>query len=777
MTFSSLRTKLILILLVLLSLLATATGLATLSAMKRDSELQAGHILRVASKVLREALNNRASQLSSSVQILATDFGFRRAVATAEQETIESVLANHGNRINASLTLLLSPSGALLVSSDSTIKATDIAPLFQQTQGHNAAAVNDILHLAGQPYQLVLAPVRAPALIAWVGMGFPLDSTLAKQIRGITDLDISFVAKQAQGYQIYTSTLDSVYQQQLPALLDTLINDAGIPHNNPQQDYISLAMPLDQQQQLWAVQHLSNQRWLSSYQQFRHQLLLIFGAALSLTLLAGIIFARSITQPLKALSYFARRIGQGFDETIPVRGNDEVALLSRTLSAMQHDIRQREQQLQFNAEHDSLTGLYNRTAVERLLPDLLASSDGSLLQINIQQFKHINDVLGFSNGDILLQQLARRLKLGPELPVMLARLGGDEFLLVYNTLLTEGQVRAKLAALGEGYQLANSQINLKLCIGIYHFFCQQSNVNDALRRVDIALDNARQTPQRTAIYLQGQDESHQRELMLIRDLPEALHNGQFYAVYQPKIDLASQQCSSAEALIRWQHPKLGLIAPDEFIRLAEHSGNISLISDWMLQQVIAQTAKWWQQGLRLQIAVNLSVHDLLNPALADNINAQLQQYKLSAAALALEVTESAIMQDAATVIAQLQRIRGLGITLAIDDFGTGQSSLAYLKQLPVHELKIDRAFIKDIDHNSNDALIVAATTQLAHSLGFVVTAEGLENQAGLAKLQQCGCDRVQGYYFSRPLQADAFATWLQHYTSNHPHWLNAQTVK
>lgn len=777
MTFSSLRTKLILILLVLLSLLATATGLATLNTMKRDSELQAGHILNVAGKVLGEALNNRASQLSSSVQILATDFGFRRAVATAEQDTIESVLANHGNRINASLTLLLSPNGTLLASSDNTIKTTDIAPLFQQTLGHNTAAVNDILHLAGQPYQLVLAPVRAPALIAWVGMGFPLDSTLATQIRGVTDLDISFVAEQPQGYQLYTSTLDDPHQLQLPALLDTLINKAGKPHTNPQQDYISQAMPLDKQQQLWAIQHLSNQRWLSSYQQFRHQLLLIFGAALSLTLLAGIIFARSITQPLKALSYFARRIGQGFDETIPVRGNDEVALLGRTLSAMQHDIRQREQQLQFHAEHDSLTGLYNRTAVERLLPSLLANSDGSLLQINIQQFKHINDVLGFSNGDILLQQLARRLKLGPEMPVMLARLGGDEFLLVYNILLTEAQMRAKLAALGEGYQLADTQINLKICIGMYHFFCQQSNVNDALRRVDIALDNARLTPQRTAIYLQGQDESHQRELMLIRDLPEALHNGQFYAVYQPKIDLASQQCHSAEALIRWQHPKLGLIAPDEFIRLAEHSGNISLISDWMLQQVIAQTAKWQQQGLHLQIAVNLSVYDLLNPALADNINAQLQQYQLSAAALALEVTESAIMQDTATVITQLQRIRSLGITLAIDDFGTGQSSLAYLKQLPVHELKIDRAFVKDIDHNSNDALIVTATTQLAHSLGFVVTAEGLENQAGLAKLQQCGCDKVQGYYFSRPLHGEAFVTWLQQYNSLHPHWLNAQAVK
>lgn len=763
MIFSSLRTKLILILLVLLSLLATATGLATLSTMKRDSKMQAGQILSVASKVLREALNNRAGQLSSSVQLLAADFGFRRAVATAEQETIESVLINHGSRINARLTLLLSPDGTLLVSSEPAISAADIAPLFKQTQGNNTAPVNDILHLAGQPYQLVLAPVRAPTLIAWVGMGFPLNSALAEQIKGVTGMDISFVAEQAQGYQLYTSTLDVAYQQQLPTMLDTVIDNTGSPQSNPQQDYISLAMPLDQQQQLWAVQHLSNQRWLSSYQAFRQQLLLIFGAALSITLLVGIIFARSITQPLKALSYFARRIGQGFDETIPVRGNDEVALLSRTLSAMQHDIRQREQQLQFSAEHDSLTGLYNRTAVERLLPELLNSSDGSLLQINIQQFKHINDVLGFSTGDILLQQLARRLALGSEAPALLARLGGDEFLLVYNSLLAEGQIKAKLAALGEGYQVNDSQINLKICIGVYHFFSQQSNVNDALRRVDIALDNARLTPQRAAIYLQGQDESHQRELMLIRDLPEALHNGQFYAVYQPKIDLMSGQCSSAEALIRWQHPKLGHIAPDEFIRLAEHSGNISFISNWMLHQVITQAATWWQQGLQLQIAVNLSVHDLLNPSLADDIAAQLQQYQLPAAALALEVTESAIMQDAATIIAQLQRIRNLGITLAIDDFGTGQSSLAYLKQLPVHELKIDRAFVKDIEHNSNDALIVAATTQLAHSLGFIVTAEGLENQAGLAKLEQCGCDKVQGYYFSRPLTAANFLTWVQDY--------------
>ncbi|HEX5791839.1 MAG TPA: EAL domain-containing protein [Rheinheimera sp.] len=760
MIFRSLRTKLIVVMLLLLSLLATATGLATLNTMKRDSEAQARQILTVSGKVLTETLNNRARQLSSSVQILATDFGFRRAVATAEQETIESVLANHGNRINASLMLLLGTDGSLLASSETSINAADIAPLFNQTQGKSTEPVADIQQLAGQPYQLVLAPVKAPALIGWVGMGFPLDQPLAQQILALTGLDISFVGQHADNYQLFSSTLDQQHQQLLPGLLNPLIAQAGTALNNPEQDYISLAMPLDQQQQLWAVQHLPNQRWLSSYQEFRQQLLLIFSAALSLALLVAIIFARSITQPLDALSQFARRIGQGFDATPPPGGNDEVGVLSRTLTTMQQDIIQREQQLRFNAEHDTLTGCYNRTAAERLLQPWLDKLDGCLLQLNIQQFKDINDVLGFSNGDVLLQQLAQRLQQLVPAPQLLARLGGDEFVLLYDNCLLSEQVQKLLKPLLNGYMLQRSSINLKLTAGIYNFTSGQLSVNDALRRVDIALDNARRTPDGLAFYQQGQDESHQRELTLIRDLPEALANGQFFALYQPKVNIKLQNCTSAEALIRWQHPELGLIPPDQFIRLAEHSGNIGLISKWMLRQVIMQAALWWQQGLCLQLAVNLSVSDLLDPALADDISALLAQYQLPAAALALEVTESAVMEDADTVIAQLHRLRTLGISLSIDDFGTGQSSLAYLKQLPVNEVKIDRAFVKDIEHNTNDALIVSATTQLAHSLGFSVTAEGLENQAGLALLLECGCDKVQGYYFARPLNPQQLQDWL-----------------
>lgn len=773
MPFTSLRSKLIVILILLLSLLALASGIATLRAMKQDSQAQARDILTVANKVLRQTLDSRAEQLSNSVSILAADFAFRRAVATEEQETIASVLQNHGNRINANLVLLLSPEGTLLSSSEQGLTQASITPLFTQA-GNNKLTIAGILPLNGKPYQLVLAQVKAPNLIAWVGMGFLLDAPLAGNIKQITGLDISFVSQQAQQINLATSTLDQRHQQQLPAQLPQLLSQPDTALSNAEQDYISAAVPLDSASTLWAVQHLPNQRWISSYQHFRQQLVLIFGAALSLALLVAVVVARGITKPLNALTEFASRIGQGVDEQPPpTRGNDEVALLSKTLSTMQLDIRKREQQLLFNAEHDSLTGCYNRTAFERLLARQPLNG-GCLVQINLKDFKNINDALGFSNGDKLLQQLASRLDTLRQPPQLSARLGGDEFVLWYSSELQQQQLQQLMQKLSQGYQLQGSQINLTLYAGVFCADSTELNVNDMLRRVHIALETARDTSEGMAWYQSGQDESHQRELTIIRDLPNALQTNQLYVVYQPKVDLATASCSGAEALIRWQHPQLGFIPPDQFISLAEHAGCIGMVTQWMLQQVIAQAASWWQQGHRVRIAINLSAVDLANPLLLEDIQHLLAQHQLSAEALALEVTESAVMRDTQQAVAQLSRLRDLGIKLAIDDFGTGQTSLAYLKKLPVHEVKIDRAFVKDIEHNTDDALIVAATTQLAHGLGFAVTAEGLENHSGLTPLLNCGCNTVQGYYFSKPLKNDDFIAWLQQFASNASQWITPE---
>ena len=772
--FDSLRSRLIVSLVSLLTILALASGLATLNTMKKDSEQQARQVLRVAANVFLQALENRASQLTNSVSILASDFGFRRAVATVEQETILSVLENHGGRVHADLVLLLSPSGDLLASTSSDLNNDNVKPLFLQSKSNQSGTVNDILVLAGSSYQLVLVPVKAPQTIAWVGMGFSLNKQLAEQIKGITDLDISFTTNSDKGNQTLHSTLDSKIQQSLLPLLPSLVDTRQQPFSSNEDQFLSLALALDQQQLLWAVLHYPSSRWQESYQQIRQQLLVIFGLSLTLALLLAFVIARSITQPLRLLSHFASQIGQGVNTKDLPAAKGEIGLLGNTLQKMQLDIRSREAELLYQAEHDSLTALKNRGAAERKLAELLPSENVGLLLLNIKNFRHINDALGFANGDSLLQQMAQRLHQLQPAPLLAARLGGDEFLLLYTQHFTEEQLEQFIRQLHTGYLLADSPLSLKVSVGAYNIAPGSVHANDAIRRLDIALSHAKQQPGLLAFYQQGQDESHQRELTILRDLPAALQQNQLFVVYQPKVDLAQRSCSSAEALIRWVHPELGFVPPDEFIKLAEHSGNIALVTEWMLNTVVAQLALWYQQGKKITVAVNLSAHDLTNPQLPADIAALLKVHNLPPAVLALEVTEGAVMQDPKRVIQILSQLRDMGIELAIDDFGTGQSSLAYLKQLPVHEVKIDRAFIKDIEHNQDDALIVSATSQLAHSLGLKVTAEGLENLAGLAKLQQYQCDKVQGYFFSKPLTAEHFSEWLQHFGQHSQQWFEQE---
>lgn len=752
--FDSLRSRLLLILPGLLTLMTVAMGYAALGAMQRDSQAQAQQSLNVASRVFREALSNRTGQLSNSAQLLASDFAFRQAVALREQETISTVLDNHGQRIKANLTILLTPDGELVAASDDTLTQQQLGPLVQDVRQSAQQPVADIVFINGQALQMVLVPVRAPAVIAWAGMGFVLDKQLAGQIKALTDLDISFVY---QPTGLNAQVLATTLEQHNPLLPDTT-------------QILTDEVRLDPAGTMLARLHLSTLRWQQSYQQARDQLLLICGISLLLALLVAISFARSITKPILLLTDFARRIGLGEQPAAPPAHYGEVGVLSSTLQNMRNALTQREQQILFQARHDSLTGLVNRHWVENRLPELLQQQQLWLLLINIKDFKHINDAFGYQNGDALLLQLTQRLQQLQQTVELLARIGGDEFLLVSSQPLDMIQTEALQQQLSNDFVLEGSRLNLKLAMALYPVPQGELSANNALRRVDISMAHAKNAPGLIACYQTGQDESHQRELTLLQDLPLSLQSGQMFVVYQPKVELALQKACSAEALIRWQHPQLGFVPPDEFIRLAEHSGLISRVTDWMIAQVIRQLAEWQQQGIEMSVAVNLSAHDLLSQDLPGQIAALLQQHQLPATALALEVTEGAVMQDPQQVINNLQRLRQMGITLAIDDFGTGQSSLAYLKRLPVHEVKIDRAFVKDIEHNSNDVLIVSTTSELAHGLGLQVTAEGLENLAGLTLLQQAGVDKVQGYYFAKPMRAADFTQWLEQFNQDASRW-------
>lgn len=758
MKLDSLRVRLIGVLLGLLTALSFAMAIATLNAMQKEQSEQSVQALDVASRVFAEALHNRSTQLSSSVRLLASDFGFRQAVALREQDTIDSVLGNHAARIDASFAVLLSPQGEVLASNNPKINPEQIKSLFTQAQTSGSESIADIVYSDHSAYQLVMVPVKAPLVIAWVGMGFQLDQTLANQIKGITDLDISFTANLAGQLDVLASTLPHVS----PSLL--VRSDAS---NGINTDWLSTSIVLDQNNRIEAWLHLATARYQQNYQQTRAQFLAIFGLGLTVALLLGLWFARSVTRPLQHLTDFARALGKNLTAPMPTIQGAEVAVLAHTLDHMRGSLVEREQQIQYQSQHDRLTGLANRLWVEQRLPELLRQVGVQLLLVNIKDFKHVNDAFGYHNGDLLLGQLARRLEQTNDL-LLLARLGNDEFLLVLPAGFTETDFRRWQQQWSTEFRLGDSALNLKLALALYTP-PTAVDVNDALRRVDIAMVHAKQEPALFVRYQSGQDESHQRELMLLHDLPLSLQSGQMFVVYQPKVDIQQRQIHHAEALIRWQHPKLGFVPPDEFIRLAEHSGLISSVTDWMIEQVIQQVAHW-QQQTPVQVAVNLSAYDLLNPQLPDFIAALLDTYQVSPDYLALEVTEGAVMQDPNQVIQNLQRLRSMGISLAIDDFGTGQSSLAYLKRLPVHEVKIDRAFVKDIENNLNDRLIVATTTSLAHGLGLKVTAEGLENAAGLSLLLEANVDIVQGYYFSKPLKAEDFEAWLQQFHQQLPRW-------
>lgn len=762
----SFQARLIIFVLVLLALVQLGTAVAVLSSLKEDNYAQGVHSIDVSRNIFDLLLEERAEQLTKSVEILTSDFGFKQAVATQETGTIRSVLQNHGARINADISLLLSPRGEIITATQELNINNIISELVTEARRSGGSSISTMMAFENRAYQLVLVPVKAPNIVAWVGMAFSLDQALAEQIKNVAGLDISFV-NGANGSFIVPvgSTLPQEEQSTLFANLGNIGNMLQFPVFSNDEKYLSLGVDLGIEKQ-WGIIHLPYGPWLESYNNTRNQLLLIFSAALALALLLGAIFARNMTKPISRLVDYAKQIGLGANKVKAPSLNGEFCVLSNTMETMQDSIKNREEELTYRASHDALTGLFNQSAVELHLADILPKEQGSLVLVNIRHFKSINNMLGVDVGNILLSKVAERLQSWKKSSETLARLHGDKFLLIFNQNVSS-QDCSDLKALfekefqTEGGSGAQSCMRLDISIAVLHFEQATASVNSAMRRLDIVSDTARRESGLCVFYEQGQDENHQRQLTIIRDLPAALASNQLFVVYQPKVGVAANDCQEAEALIRWIHPELGFLPPDEFITLLEHAGSIQLLTKWVINTVLSQLSVWWENGYEIRVAVNLSAHDLVDEELPAMVAEALKANNLTERALALEVTESAVMKDRTKVINVLNALQEMGIHLAIDDFGTGQSSLAYLRELPVNEVKIDRAFIQYIDTNKGDEFIAKATIGLSHSLGFQVTAEGAENAEGVELLRHYECDKIQGYFFAKPMIAEDFFKWRE----------------
>ena len=476
----------------------------------------------------------------------------------------------------------------------------------------------------------------------------------------------------------------------------------------------------------------------------------------------------SLSQDYAPISRAAR------DAFLPVAGVFELVLIALyaslfpIMSRVTRRLHRQMLEIEHQALHDDLTGLPNRAffreSAEQAFAEAREEGSGvAVLLIDLDRFKEINDTLGHESGDLLLAELGGRLQEILRGTDTVARLGGDEF-----AVLAPGQHDAQTAmrvadrirrGLDDPFIVAGLTLEVEASVGIALFPDHGDDVETIMRHADVAMYVSKEA-HAPRVYTPEQDHYSPDRLALVGELRRALEHKELVLHYQPQLALPSGDVQSVEALVRWQHPDHGLLPPDRFLPLAEHTGLIRPLTRYIIDAALRQARAWRDEGGDIAVAVNLSARDLLDISLPDEVRDLLIKWRIDANRLELEVTESTLLTDPARAGLVLDRLSALGVTIAIDDFGTGYSSLNYLKRLPVDVLKIDRSFVQNLADSEHDAVIVRSTIDLGHNLGLRVVAEGVESQEIWDRLAALGCDTAQGFHISRPIDAAAVSEWL-----------------
>ncbi|MCC2617591.1 EAL domain-containing protein [Aestuariibacter halophilus] len=756
-----------------LVLLTALTILANVwTATSEQARNQVDRELTVAENVLRQALDSRAAQLYNSASVLTADFGFKQAVATRDRNTIESVLLNHGQRIEADLMAVTSLKGDIDVMSPALVATGQriVAPGIRENVLQQGGTIAFLL-IDGRLYQTMFLTVDAPTPIAIAMVGFEVDQGLARQLKNITRLETTIHAIPEQGPDAWISTLpddqkDGVLSQASLSWLALLTVDS--------QQYLSQQFDLNSDYgltvQIILSSELSSQ--FEAYRALQANISLIALLAIVLSLLIAFWLARKVARPIVSLAGVADAIARGdYQPRESVNSElQEFNQLSEAFEVMQGSIKEREDRIVYQANHDPLTLLHNRYHIETLLEDKFASSEGfQTIGINIFGFRGINDVFGYHNGDQCLRELASRVA---ALGGMAARLTGGELLWIPTQPVDQQTLERVKQKLEQPIESDNVVINLKVAMGILTCPEDASSPEHLFRRLNIVLDEAQITRQLILPYDTMLEQRYLRRLSIISELKRALveDDDQLSVAYQPKLNLKQGRITGVEALLRWNNPALGFVSPDDFISVAEQAGFIGQVTDWVINRVVKDIQGFTAAGISLNVAINLSAQDVLNQQLLPGVLSLLDRHGVSKDALSFEITESDLVKDPKAAIVHLQAIRDAGFSLAIDDFGTGYSSMAYLKNLPVNTLKVDKSFVLNLDSEPGDQNIVQTVIELAHTFDMSVVAEGIENQPSLQLLADWGCEWAQGYFICKPIPAQQLIDWYAQH--QHTDWLS-----
>ncbi len=765
-TVRSLQSKILILFLFLLLVVQLVSFFSTYRANRQLENIQLSGHLENAKAVFDTQYNNRRYYLSAFAETAAKDYGLK-SVLKEDNKSFLVALNNHRKRINSDLAMAIDEDGTVFAQLV-TYKTQDGKTKVRVGKGQgtkfgqrNSLLENDsaqLVMLDNKLYQLSFAQLKSGGkTIGWVGFGYLIDITLAQEMANLTDVNVGFVLKTTEGYDVVASSDEAKYPAN-GAHYETIIA-------NLQDAYVNETVSLGRldEQVASAILFKSKADILESVGIAWPRLFLIIVLTVGLSILGALAIARSITRPVKQLVTQVKSITQGnYDKNVDVTGSKELLQLSDEFNNMTKAIVSREETISFQAFHDPLTHLANRNAlINELELRTKAGEKFLVIQACYLRADEITDTLGYQVGDEVVTEVANRF-IHSQLDFECFHLGGEDFVLLAKEQELEPLMESLIKALNIRCEFENISLHLQFAFGVV---CSSQHnhgsASELLQKSNVAIQHGIKAKKAYQVYDPVFDQDAVERLFLTNSLKQAIEENQLILFYQPKLSLDTMTVSHVEALVRWQHPERGLIPPDAFISIAEKTGQMDKLTRWVTNAAMAQYVKWQEKGIDINIAINISAENIMNKSYPDYVIGLKEQHKLCDSAITLEVTEDAVVADPKKATMMLNYLRDSGFKLSIDDYGTGYSSLAQLKQLPVQELKIDRSFVQHLTEDESDKIIVKSTIELAHNMKLSVVAEGIEDEASLLWLKSQGCQLAQGYFISRPLPADAFDEWIE----------------
>ncbi|HRP09903.1 MAG TPA: GGDEF domain-containing protein [Terricaulis sp.] len=743
--FSHLRLKLTFLYAGLFFVALTLIGAITYAVVDGATARMARAQLDTASAMFERTARLRTAQLQEGAARAAEDAALRSALAAGQAEGMRARLSALRARLQTDRVFLVTAGGLMIGEDGSGVGS--VPPGLQSTLARQSAP-SGVLQLDGALYRAVTAPLEGAE--GWVLVADALDIEELDQIGALAAIPLEAeLLTRAGGDWTTRDAIDRDAVNEFIQRSESGAHDAILTMHGERAVGVAAPLAVIDGAPVMLLLRYPLSSALSPYRALFNSLIAIGVVGLALVVVATWLLARGITQPLSTLEAAARNLREGVYEPVTVRTRDELSRLAASFNAMIDTIREREKRITHLAYHDTETRLHNRLALERRLAAATQPARLYLAAIGVDRFADVRGAIGYAHAGGLIRRLGARLaRLAPNGPM--ARLSSDTLGIAF-IADSEEEARkradALISHLEQPIDLEGQVVDVNITIGIAQPRGREETPAQMIERASIGLDQARAARVKASFFDEAAYGDPARNLSLMGEMRRALASGDISLAHQAKYNFRTGKIDSVEALVRWRHPTRGMISPDLFVPMAEETGHVRAMTDWVLERAIEEQRAMAAAGWPLAVSLNISGRLLGDQ---DFASAALAAARAAQGKLCFEITETALIDNPKQALKNIERFAAAGVRVAIDDYGSGLSSLAYLKQMPAHELKIDKMFVQNITANERDALLVRSTIDLAHGLGLYVTAEGVETPAAFALLAHMGCDMAQGYLVARP---------------------------